>query len=106
MACTSIPFEGYIAWNYLDLGPLGVEKELEGVDLVIQGEAVLTIGYNQANMALATEDYTVTGDTVPGLGFLPFPLTAPSFQVRLRFPGSQTWKWFAANIYKTGEREA
>lgn len=103
MACTSTPFQGYLAWNYLDLGPLGIEKQLEGLDLVIAGKAQLSIGYNQKNTAQATAAYDVDGDTVPGMGLLPFPLTAPSFQIRLTFLADEVWTWFATNVYKLGE---
>jgi hypothetical protein len=27
------------------------------------------------------------------------PITAPSFQLRITFNGSQSWEWFAANMY-------
>lgn len=98
-----VPFDGYMAWNYLDLGAIGVEKELEGIDLVIDGQAEVSIGYSQANDALATAAYAVSGDTLPGIGMLPFPLTAPSFQLRITFLSDEPWQWMAANIYKLGE---
>lgn len=106
MACHGIQFTGYLAWNYLDLGPIGLEKELEGLDLAINGQANITIGYDQreGQEALATAPYLVDGDTLPGKGMLPFPMSAPSFQFRLTFPVQDTpWEWFAMNVYKTGE---
>lgn len=92
-----------MAWNYLDLGAIGVEKQLEGIDMVITGSAEVSIGYDQNNVALATAPYAVDGDTVPGMGLLPFPLTAPSFQVRITFLADAPWTWSATNIYKLGE---
>lgn len=106
MACHGTKFTGYMAWNYLDLGAIGVEKELEGLDLVVNGQASISIGYDQrqGQEALATAGYAVDGDTLPGIGMLPFPLTAPSFQIRLTFPVQNApWEWFATNIYKKGE---
>lgn len=100
---TGTPFEGYMAWNYLDLGPIGVDKELEGCDVVISGKAELSIGFNQSDPSLATAPHELDGDTLPGVGMLPFPLTAPSFQVRLRFLADAPWSWQATNIYKLGE---
>lgn len=103
MACHGIPFEGYMAWNYLDLGALGADKELEGVDLVIDGLCEITIGYNEKDFSQATPPYLVIGDTLPNIGMIPFPMRAPSFQVRLTFLSDAPWQWSAANIYKLGE---
>lgn len=105
MACHGTPFTGYMAWNYLDLGAIGVEKTMEGVDLAINGNAQLSIGWDQrqGQEARATAPYTVSGDTMPGMGMLPFPISAPSFQVRLTFLSTVPWEWFATNIYKLGE---
>jgi hypothetical protein len=102
---TPVPFEGYMAWHYLDLGPIGVDKELASLDLVIVGQCDISIGYDQrqGQEALATDPYTVSGDTLPGKGGLPFPMTAPSFQVRLTFAPDEPWTWSATNIYKVGE---
>jgi hypothetical protein len=102
MSCHGTPFEGYMAWNYLDLGEIGIDKELAGVDLVINGTVQLAIGFNQKDSSQATAPFTVDGDTLPGIGMIPFPLTAPSFQVRLTFV-DEPWEWFASNIYKLGE---
>jgi hypothetical protein len=100
-----VPFDGYMAWQYLDLGPIGIDKQLEGLDLVITGLCDISIGYDQrvGQEALATSAYTVDGDTLPGVGLLPFPMTAPSFQVRLTFDSAEPWTWYATNIYKVGE---
>ena len=102
MACHGTPFTGYMAWNYLDLGEIGIDKELAGLDMIINGRCEVSIGYSQANTALATAPYAIDGDTLPGTGMLPFPLTAPSFQVRITFM-DEPWEWFATNIYKLGE---
>lgn len=98
---THIAFLGTIQWPYLDFGGLGADKELEGIDLVIDGACTINIGYDQTNFALATPDYAVTGDTLPGGGMLPFPMTAPSFQFRLTFNAGQAWEWEALNVYVT-----
>jgi hypothetical protein len=95
---SSTPFQGYIAWPYLDFGMLGRDKQMEGFDLVITGECSVSIGYTQTNFALATTPYTINGDTLVG-GMIPMPLTGPSFQFRLTFTESQQWEWFASNMY-------
>lgn len=106
----NVGFPGYMAWNYVDCGPLGVDKMMEGFDLVIgniddEGKVVdnnlvcnIAIGYNQANPEQATDPYAITGDTVPG-SMVPMPITAASFQVRLDFGTGQDWGWAATNLY-------
>lgn len=99
MICTEgTPFEGYIAWPYLDFGILGVDKQLESLDFVVDGTFRLSVGYDQKRTNLATPEYAIDGDTLPGTP-IPMPLTAPSFQVRLTFDANQAWEWFATNMY-------
>lgn len=92
------PFECYIAWPYLDFGLLGVDKMMEGFDVVATGEFSVSFGYSQRDFSLATPAYTLDGDTLTG-GMVPMPLTAPSFQLRLTFSASQSWEWQASNLY-------
>ena len=107
---TNAGFRGYMAWNYIECGPMGVDKMMEGFDLTIgevddNGEidnnnvtCNVSFGYNQSNREMATEPYAVTGDTIPGT-LIPMPITAPSFQLRLDFGTGQDWGWAAANLY-------
>jgi hypothetical protein len=96
--CTGTPFEGYIAWPYLDFGILGQDKNLEGFDVAADGTFRVSVGWSQKNFALATPDYAIDGDTLTG-DMVPLPLTAPSFQFRLTFDASQSWEWQASSIY-------
>ena len=107
---TNTGFDGYMAWNYLDCGQYGVDKEMEGFDITIgniddEGMVVnnnvtclVSIGYNQGNPEMATTPYEIIGDSVPGT-MIPMPMTAPSFQVRLDFGTGQNWGWGALNLY-------
>jgi len=98
-------FEGVIHWPFLDFGTVGVDKELQGFDLVAtapEGVAV-SIGYNQRNINDRTEDYDVDPDTINDQ-VVPFPMTAPSFDLRLTFAADQSWEWFAANLYLQDRR--
>ena len=99
-AVVSTPFESYVAWPYMDLGQIGREKQMYGFDLVMNGEADVSFGYAQENMALATAPYTVSGDTLTGQ-VIPMPLTGPSFQLRLTISatGGQPWEVQAAALY-------
>lgn len=98
MPCEGTPFEGYISWPYLDFGLLGIDKMMEGFDVVANGTFRVSIGYSQRDTSLATDEYTLEGDTLNG-SMVPMPLTAPSFQFRLTFNGEQAWEWFASNLY-------
>lgn len=107
-----VGFPGYMAWNYVECGALGVDKMMEGFDLTIgniddDGDIVnndvvcnVSIGYNQSNPEMATEPWPVDGDTIPGT-MVPMPVTAPSFQMRLDFGTGQDWGWAALNMYVT-----
>jgi hypothetical protein len=86
-------YQMLIRWNYLDFGPVGLEKQLEGFDLVCTGSLVVYVGYDQNNTALVTDDYALDGDTLPGIGLIPLPLTAPSFQFNLSFNPNQYAEW-------------
>lgn len=98
-AVVSEPFEGYMAWNYLDFGLIGEDKTLESVELSVDGEVAISIGWDQrrGQQSRATAPYTVDGDTVNGTP-IPIGITAPSMQIRLTFSSDQAWKWFATTV--------
>lgn len=95
-----VEFSGVVHWPYLDMGALGLEKMLVGLDLVAtapEGVSV-SIGYNQNNIAQRTADYEVDPDTLTGQ-MVPFPVSGPSFDLKLTFAPGQAWEWQAANLY-------
>lgn len=107
----NVVFNGVIQWPYLDMGALGRNKMMVGLDLVGDGDVIIQFGMNQAdattfndnpNFTLSTNvtpPYTIAAaDTVPGEP-LPFPINAPSVSLILTFPGNQAWDWEAANLY-------
>jgi hypothetical protein len=95
-----IEFEGVIQWPHLDFGALGQEKQLIGFDLVADapGGVAVSVGYDQRNLAARTADYIMDADSLPGK-LVPIPVTAPSFDFKLTFPGNQRWEWIASVIY-------
>ena len=112
---TGITFDGVVQWPYLDMGTLGLDKMMVGVDLVGGGDCYIQLAYNQsdkstfndnANFATSTgvtaPYFVVVDDTVPGEP-LPIPINAPSYSLILTFPGNVTtanaWSWQAANLY-------
>lgn len=93
-------FSGVLHWPYLDFGALGVEKGLIGIDLVSTApEGVsISIGYNQNDRTQRTADYEVSADTLTGQ-MVPFPVSGPSFDLKVTFEPGQEWEWIAANMY-------
>lgn len=96
----NFPIVGVIQWPHLDFGALGVQKQMVGLDLVADAPlgVNVSIGYDQRDLASRTTDYLVDGDTLPGY-MIPFPLAAPSFDLKLTFEAGQAWTWYASNIY-------
>lgn len=106
-----VVFDGIIQTPYVDVGPLGYDKELIGIDVIGSGEVAVQIGWAQNDVTTLSDNpgfssslnvtppYTVeASDTVPGQP-IPLPMTAPSFTVILTFPGNQAWEWQASNLY-------
>lgn len=93
-------FTGIIHWPFLDLGAPGIDKSMVGFDLVSDApEGVLvSIGYNQRNISARTPDYEVDADTLTGQT-VPFPVTAPTFDLKLTFNPQQQWEWQQAILY-------
>jgi len=92
-------FDGYMSWPYLDNGAIGLEKMMEGFDIVCTGAVTVSFGYDQGDSSLSTDTVTLSGDTLPGVGIIPFPFSAPAFQARLDFGEGQAWEWNAMVLY-------
>lgn len=95
-----VEFESIMQWPYLDMNAIGVEKMLVGLDLVCTAPTgvSVSIGYNQNDITQRTTDYEVSPDTLTGQMY-PFPVSGPSFDMKLTFAAGQEWEWFAANLY-------
>jgi hypothetical protein len=120
---TGTSFNGLAQWPYMDMGALGRDKMMVGVDLVGTGDCYIQVAFNQGDVSTFNDNpnfATSTGvtapyfvgidDTVPGEP-LPIPINAPSYSVILTFPGStlttpNAWSWQAANLYITDGRGA
>lgn len=101
-------FDAIIQWPWLDMGMPGADKQMESFDLVGYGSAKLEFGYDQTEPGYFTAPYAVSPDTLRGTT-VPMPLTAPSYSVRIRYPGwvqspsagtlsNQTWGFNAMKI--------
>ena len=112
-----VTFDSLMQWPYLDMGTLGRNKMMVGVDLVGEGNCSIQVAFNQADKSTFNDNpgfATSTGvtapyfiaveDTVPGEP-LPIPINAPSYSVILSFSGTlntaSAWSWQAANLYVT-----
>lgn len=99
-APVGVNYTGVMWWPFLDLASLGGQKDLEAVDLVATAPTGVTIsiGWNQNDRTQRTAEYAMPADTLTG-NAVPFPASAPSYDLRLTFAANQLWKWNAANIY-------
>lgn len=94
-----IAIDNLMWWAYLDFGPIGLDKTLEGFDIACNGEVTVSFGYNQKDFSKVTDGYVVDGDTMDQAGMVPYPVTAVTLQPRLSFtPGAQ-WEWQMFNLY-------
>jgi hypothetical protein len=99
---TDVPFTGEVTWPYLDFGTPGVDKDFEGLNIVCDGTGEVAIGYDQADLTVAIDPIAFDGDTLPGIGMIPIPMNAPTFQVRLTWDAGQAWEWEQTVAYVTG----
>ena len=99
------PIIGEVWWPFLDMDSPGRDKSLYGFDIVAEGAPFVYFGYDQAaNMETSamTDPLEVPADTVVD-GIIAFPITAPSFSVRVRFQGGG-WRLLAMNLYLEDRR--
>lgn len=97
---TAIDFTGTIQWPHLDMGQIGVEKNMIGIDLISDAPEGVTfsIGYDQRDLSKRTTAYAIDADTLPG-PMMPIPVSGPSFDLKLEFAAGQAWEHIAANLY-------
>ncbi len=111
-------FTGTIQWPYLDMGALGTNKGMVGLDIVGTGQVTIQIGFDQSDATTFSDNagfgtskgvtpaYTISAaDTVPGEP-IPMPLNAPSYSPILIFSGNQAWSLQAVNLYVNDYRGA
>ena len=104
-------FAGVMQWPYLELGPIGMQNQLIGVDLIGDGEVTIQVAYQQSDPTTfsdsagfstslnVTPPYVVAAaDTLPG-NPIPIPVEAPSLSLVLTWAPGQFWDWEAANFY-------
>ena len=97
---SKVDFTGTIQWPHLDMGQIGIEKNMIGVDLISDAPTGVTfsVGYDQRDLTKRTAAYAIDADTLPG-PLLPMPVSGPSFDLQLNFAAGQAWEHIAANLY-------
>lgn len=97
--------QGLIQWPHLDMGALGVEKALVGLDVIATAPEGLSVsvGYDQRDLSQRTTPYLIDADTLPGQ-LIPIPVSGPSFDLQITFEPNQEWQWDAANLYIQDQR--
>lgn len=122
---TNTSFNSVIQWPYIDMGNIGINKDMLGFDLVGTGAVTVQFGWNQQDNTSWSDDpgfatstsvsapYAMSiADIIPG-NPVPFPMSAPSYTLILQFnsnqPGldaknSPSWEWEAANFYVNDKR--
>ena len=71
---------------------------LEGVDVVMEGKAYLSIGFDSRNVDARTPEVLVKGNTRP-LGMIPIPCCGTEFSIRLRNYDDEPFKLNAITLY-------
>ncbi len=97
------PFNGVIWWPWLDLGSPGRSKMLQGFDVTGKGSCRIEFGWNQDDPRAFTAPLTLVPDTVPGKT-IPMMLNAPSYSVRIEYPGNQNWEFLGLQLYLQDQR--
>lgn len=96
-------FDSVIWWPWLDMNRPGALKMMMGFDMVGVGCSFVEIGFDQSDKTAFTEPLQVKADTMTGQ-VIPMMLNAPSFSVRITYPGGQNWEFLGANIYLNDAR--
>lgn len=97
---TGTDFDSVIQFPHLDLGALGREKQLVGLDIVSTAPLglAISVGYDQRDLTKRTTPYTIDADTLPGQ-LIPIPVSGPSFDLKIAFVPNQLWEFEAACLY-------
>ena len=91
-------FPGVIQWPWLDFGQPGVDKHLEGFDIISKGTSSIQFGTKQTDLNAFTPLFAVPVDTVEG-EIIPTPIDFPSLSVKLTYDGGFAWQWNALSLW-------
>ena len=91
-------YEVLVELPWMNLKKPGELKLLEGVDVVMEGKAYLSIGFDSRNVDARTPEVLVKGNTRP-LGMIPIPCCGTEFSIRLRNYDDEPFKLNAITLY-------
>lgn len=93
-------YDGIVWWPWLDCGQPGMDKMMEGFDIIGTGAPSVQIGYDQRDVNAFTDAYEIDEDTLSD-GMIAMPLTAPTFSLKITYPGGEGnfWQLNSAILY-------
>lgn len=91
-------YEMLIELPYMDFKKPGVLKHIKGIDVVFDGEAFLSIGYNANDPDAYTHELKVSGNTRP-MGLIPIECIGTEFSVRVRNYNNKPFQLNGVTIY-------
>ncbi|WP_231602303.1 hypothetical protein [Herbaspirillum chlorophenolicum] len=91
-------FEVLVQLPYMDLKAPGQLKRVVGVDMVVDGECTVSLGYDVRYPDAVTPPVRVRGNTRPG-GIIPIEVSGTEFSLILRNLSSKPFRVDAATIY-------
>jgi hypothetical protein len=90
-------YEVIVQTPYMDFKTPGILKQLTGADVVMEGAAEFSIGYDVRDPTAWTEEVHVEGNTRPG-GLLPMACSGTEFSLRFRNFDAKLWRLDACTI--------
>lgn len=98
-AGSSVPFDSWIWWPWLDCGDIGVDKLFNSFHIAGTGDCQVSFGWNENDLTAFTPFYDLgLADTIPDFP-IGLAMTAKTISPYLYFAGPQTWSLEAFVIY-------
>lgn len=91
-------FEVLIELPYMDFKKPGAEKQITGVDVVIEGTAEFSVGFDVRDPDAFTSPVRVRGNTRPG-GTIPVECVGTEFALRFRNYDNKPFRLDAVTVY-------
>lgn len=91
-------FEVMVQTYYLDFKSPGVLKNVYGMDVIIEGEGTVSIGWDVNDDNAWTEPMVVSGNTRP-YGMIPLGINGTEFSIRIRNYNDQPFKIENITLY-------
>lgn len=93
-----LPFEVVLQLPYMDLKAPGHRKVLYGMDVVMEGGAYVSVGYDENNRNLFTDEVYVEGNTRPQ-GMVSIGCDGTSFSLKFRNNDTKQFRLDSVTLY-------